>query len=162
LWDTFAIYLTIDNKYMKELESLVLRVTQPKGNRVKGGFAKSENLLRRFRNEIKRHLWSEMDIVTGRERARVKIRRGAKSRESLARPELAGVFGRSIALQGTYKQQTFRARVLKNGMIRFEKLRYKSLREAASIARGRPTNGWHFWKTKTRKGKWVSLRSLAR
>src|SRR5687768_9314386 len=35
-WETFSVYLTRDNDHIKPLESLLLRIVQPKGNRVKG------------------------------------------------------------------------------------------------------------------------------
>jgi hypothetical protein len=31
-WDRFSVYLTIGDTHLKELESLVLRIVQPKGN----------------------------------------------------------------------------------------------------------------------------------
>lgn len=43
-WDRFSIYLTVNDAHMKELESLILRITQPKGNRMRGKFAGSEDL----------------------------------------------------------------------------------------------------------------------
>src|SRR5690242_9157663 len=38
-WDTFSIYFTIGDRHMPELESLVLRMTQPPGNRQLGTFS---------------------------------------------------------------------------------------------------------------------------
>jgi len=40
-WDRFSIYLTEGDEHLKELESLVLRIADPKGNRVTGRFTES-------------------------------------------------------------------------------------------------------------------------
>jgi len=45
-WDRFSVYLTIGDEHLKELESLILRIVKPKGNKVKGKFAKSQDLRR--------------------------------------------------------------------------------------------------------------------
>ena len=45
LWDRFSVYLTIDHRHLRELESLVIRIAQPKGNKQRGKFARSENLM---------------------------------------------------------------------------------------------------------------------
>lgn len=161
-WDTFAIYLTIDNRFMKELESLILRITKPIGNRVKGGFAKSENLLRAFGREIRQMAMREIDAVLGRKRLRVRIRGGARKHGLRDKPELGGVIRRAMSLRGRYKGEDFRARVLKNGTVRFGKKRYNTLRAAATAARGRPTSGWSFWRMKNARGEWVRIRRAVR
>ena len=40
-WDRFSVYLTIGDQHMRELEALMLRISKPKGNKVKGRFARS-------------------------------------------------------------------------------------------------------------------------
>ena len=51
-WDRFSVYLTRGDEHLKELESLVLRIASPKGNRVMGKFGGSSDLLRTFRQRI--------------------------------------------------------------------------------------------------------------
>ena len=53
LWDRFSVYLTIGDEHMRELEALLLRIIQPSGNKVKGKFAQSENLLPILRQEYR-------------------------------------------------------------------------------------------------------------
>lgn len=43
-WDRFSVYLTIDDKAIKELETLLLRIVDPVENRAGGKFIRSENL----------------------------------------------------------------------------------------------------------------------
>jgi len=51
-WDRFNIYLTQGDEHLRELESLVLRIASPKGNRIAGKFMGSSDLLRTFRQRI--------------------------------------------------------------------------------------------------------------
>lgn len=51
-WDHFNVYLTQGDEHLKELESLVLRIASPRGNRVAGKFMGSSDLLRVFRQRI--------------------------------------------------------------------------------------------------------------
>jgi hypothetical protein len=48
-WDHFNIYLTQGDEHLKELESLVLRIASPKGNRISGKFLGSSDLKGVFR-----------------------------------------------------------------------------------------------------------------
>lgn len=43
-WDKFSFYQIGKTKYIKDIESLLLRVFQPKGNRVVGRFRRKYNL----------------------------------------------------------------------------------------------------------------------
>jgi hypothetical protein len=52
LWDRFSVYLTSDDKHIKELESLVLRIVSAKGNRVMGRFGRAADLYRALNREM--------------------------------------------------------------------------------------------------------------
>ena len=64
-WDQFSVYLTVGDNHLRELEALMLRTVKPSGNKQKGKFAKSEDLRRRFRRDIKKCVLSEMDGLFG-------------------------------------------------------------------------------------------------
>ena len=51
-WDRFNFYAIRSKKYIKDLESILIRVAQPEGNKQRGGFGKEKNLRRTLRNEI--------------------------------------------------------------------------------------------------------------
>jgi hypothetical protein len=51
-WDRFNFYAIRSPKYVKDLESVLIRVAKPEGNRQRGGFGKNANLRKRLRNEI--------------------------------------------------------------------------------------------------------------
>ncbi len=46
-WDNFSFYRVGRTKYIKDIESLLLRVVKPKGNKVLGRFKKKYNLAKR-------------------------------------------------------------------------------------------------------------------
>lgn len=51
-WDRFNFYAIRSQKYVKDLESILIRVAKPEGNRQRGGFGKDKNLRKKLRNEI--------------------------------------------------------------------------------------------------------------
>ena len=51
-WDSFSVYLTIGDKHMRELESLIVRIVEPPGNKQLGKFAGAEDIARRFGRAI--------------------------------------------------------------------------------------------------------------
>lgn len=162
-WDSFSVYLTIGDKHLKELESLLLRVIQPKpeGNHQSGRFANSENLRRRFRKDIKELQGQELELlIGGKGGARTKVRVLVNERANGV--ELAKyIDGRAgIQLRAVYKGKTLKARVRRDGKIRFNRQLYKSPSAAGVAAVGHACNGWQFWKFQRAPGDWVRLRKL--
>ena len=43
-WNRFSLYIIKKTNYLKDLESLLLRLVKPKGNKIKGCFKKQGNL----------------------------------------------------------------------------------------------------------------------
>lgn len=163
-WDRFSVYLTADDEHMKELESLVLRIVPTKGNKVRGRFANSENLAKL----LQRRIWADVrqrvrDLFGKKPRlgaeARRKGRTGRKREES--RLPLAGVFSRPVTIRRRYKGTMLKARIQRNGMIRFKGELYSSPSQAGAAAVDRRTcNGWSFWRYERTPGNWVPLARL--
>ena len=63
LWDRFSVYLTVENHHIKELESLVLRIVQPKGNVQKGKFPRSQDLKIRLTRDIRSRQRAELETL---------------------------------------------------------------------------------------------------
>jgi hypothetical protein len=78
------VYLTIGDQHIKELESLMLRIMQPKGNKVKGGLGRSENLRRRFARDIKLLQSRELKDILG-QLVEVSIKPVSKEKPSACR-----------------------------------------------------------------------------
>jgi hypothetical protein len=66
-WNRFSIYLTQGDEHLKELESLVLRIAMPKGNRVTGKFMNSRDLFKLFRHKVQLMQRRELSEITGYE-----------------------------------------------------------------------------------------------
>ncbi len=66
-WDHFNVYLTQGDEHQKELESLVLRIASPKGNRAAGRFPSSQDLRRMFRLRIVEEQRRELADITLKE-----------------------------------------------------------------------------------------------
>ena len=60
-WDRFSMYLTIGDDHIRELESLVLRIVRPKGNKQIGKFKRAEDLRRALRREARQRSLKEID-----------------------------------------------------------------------------------------------------
>jgi hypothetical protein len=77
-WDRFNVYLTQGDEHLKELESLVLRIASPKGNRLTGKFVGSRDLLRVFRQRIVESQRRELADITLGELPRVSTDRAIR------------------------------------------------------------------------------------
>jgi hypothetical protein len=157
LWDRFSVYLTIDDEHMKELESLLLRIVEPSGNRTGGKFAKSQNLV-----PVLNHAMSESDAnkrarLLGGKVAQRRMRN--TSRRGTGTLQLAGIVERPIVLQAHYNGQRLRAVLRRDGQIKYAQKLYESPSGAARAATGASVNGWNFWHYRN-KSKWIPLSNI--
>ena len=156
-WDRFSVYLTIGDSHLKELESLVLRVVRPAGNKQKGKFAKSEDMRRRFAKDVRSKMRDELTSLLGK---RVPQEEEAE-REEGKQPVLAQYIKGPVKLQARYKRKTIKARVRRDGSISFKSKVYGSPSQAGAAAcKRRSCNGWRFWKYERAPGDWVKLNEL--
>jgi hypothetical protein len=152
-WDGFSMYLTASDAHMRELEALLIRIANPPGNRVSGRLAGARDLKR----ELKR--WMQWR-VREEERKTFRPRRERRDANSTDRP-LRKSFMRATTLRGIYKGKAYRARLLTNGAIVYQKTRYDTPTDAVRAAiRTRKLNGWWFWKYERAPGDWVRLRNV--
>jgi hypothetical protein len=165
-WDRFSVYLTIDHKHLKDLESLVIRIAQPSGNKQRGKFARSENMTRALRQRVKQTHRAQLLELLGKELESLEtdgsVRRRGKRRRERGKPVLAGYLSKAMTLRAKYKKVTYKARVRKNGTIRLGKEQFNSPSLAATAVVQRPANGWDFWTYERAPGQWVKLRELRR
>ncbi len=157
-WDRFSVYLTIDDQHMKELESLLLRIIGPSGNRAGGKFIDSQNLHPVLNRAMSEHDKDRRALLLGGPVARRRMRN--KSRQGTGTVQLAGMVDRRIALRGAYHQQPYRATLRRDGYISFGGKLYESPSGAARAATGAgAANGWMFWNYRS-KGKWIPLSNI--
>ena len=110
--------LTIGDSHLKELESLILRIVRPAGNKQSGKFVKSDDLRPKFSKDIRALHRKELRWLIGRgltpepDRKRDELTEGPK-------PVLAQYISQAIRLRARYKGHVLKARVRRDGSIRF-------------------------------------------
>ena len=159
-WDRFSVYLTIGDSHLKELESLILRIVKPIGNKLKGKFQKSEDIRRRFARDVRTYQRDELIWLLGRKVAEVgeiEAEMNSKHKE----PVLAKYINGPMKIQVKFKGKILKARVRRDGLIRFRRKLYSSPSHAGAAACKRRTcNGWSFWRYERAPGDWVQLNEL--
>lgn len=154
-WDSFSLYITSDYSALRELESLILRVLQPKGNRTKGKLKLAYDLKDDLLKELEEKQKAERDFLLGRRDSKRPIVPTEKLKEG--QTELIAYGLASMNIYATYKGKSYKARIDRNGWIRFNGKKYPSLSASGQAVRKKPTNGWWFWKFKDRDGKLVRI-----
>ena len=161
-WDRFSVYLTIGDSHLRELESLILRIVKPPGNKQKGKFANSEDIRRRFGREIRARMRSQLGDLLGRTFAAPQPgHRQPRTQPHGRMPTLADHISGPMTLRARYKGKTVRAFVRKSGLIWFDGRHFRSPSHAGAHAVKRRTcNGWTFWQYQRAPGDWVNLDNL--
>ena len=154
-WNRFSVYLTINVRHMKELESLLLRIADPPGNKQKGKFAKSANLKRRLKADIRDFLAVHVGDLLGSRRNRT-----GKSRRETAISGIGIRIRKRMRLRAKYKGKVYKASLRKSGKISMNGKVFDSPSAAAKKILRRSANGWRFWKVERSPGNWVRLREL--
>jgi hypothetical protein len=159
-WDRFSVYLTVTSDHIKELESLVLRIASPDGNRKSGKFGGSLDLCR--------HLEWQMKVADATQRAHLlggrvadRVRR-ARTRRGKGASALQGVVERRIPLRARWKGKRYSASLLPDGRISLRKVKYPSPSAAGAAVVGQRCNGWTFWRYRDDDGVWCQLSNLRR
>lgn len=162
IWDHFSVYLTVGDEHLRELESLVLRIASPKGNKQKGKFSESVDLRRRFRRQIAQSQRLELDRLLGS----IGPKKAAKLKEQIKRdgriPTLARYVTQRFQIRLMYKGRLYRARVRSDGTINYRGKVFTSPSWAAMSIYKRSVDGWHVWKFQRAPGDWVPLDELRR
>jgi hypothetical protein len=158
-WDRFSIYFTIGDAHLREIESIILRATNPPANKQKGAFLKSEDVKPQFRRDIKKSVINEVEgLFDSPGRTDILIR-PLQSKDN--RPILAHYKKFPSYLRASYKGRAIFASVRKDGKIRFAGKNFDSPSSAAMAACRRAScNGWTFWQYERAPGDWIYLDNL--
>lgn len=158
-WDSFSVYLTINDAHLRELETLILKISFPKGNKQTGKFAKSQDLKRRFWNIIKEAQRKEREALFGIKEE--KIEQLVKTEKAKGRkPVLAPYVTKRFQIRYKYKGKVFKATVRKDGRISLEGKIYTSPSVAGYGIARHSVDGWYVWKYERSPGEWVLLDTL--
>ena len=159
-WDRFSVYFTIGDTHLKELETLILHITgKPQGNKNKGKFKSSENLKRTLKRDVARYQLKERMNLIGQVFKTDLVKIVEKGKKG-SQPILAPYVTKPFKLRASVRGKKFKARVRRNGSIRFRKRIYNSPSAAGGAASKRSCDGWYFWKYERAPGDWVKLNEL--
>lgn len=182
-WDRFSVYLTASDRHLRELESLLVRIATPRGNRQIGDFPRCENLMPRFRKRMKEHAITTIDEITARagaprrDRTTPMAKRGTatsaterarkawvtrRGRENRRRAILADYVEKRFPIRLTYKGKCYKATVRADGRIAFAGRLFTSPSSAAGAIVKGAADGWWAWRYKRSSGEWVRLDELRR
>lgn len=157
-WNRFSVYLTLRDEHIRELESLLLRIVNPDGNKIRGQFVKSKNLYPTLNRSI-----TEFDAD---HRAELlggwveKRRQRHKARNAKGKGALKGLVAKRLILKGWDGDWEYRASLRKDGTIQYGGEIFDTPNAAARAALGKPRGGWNFWHYKDKNGEWLKLRAL--
>lgn len=157
-WDKFSVYLASADEHIKPLESLLLRIAMPTGNRVKGRLPGAVDQRRRLYKDMREHDSARHASLLGGHIARRRVQKA--TRESQGTLVLAGKLEKMIRLRADFKEQRHWATLRKNGYIAFDGVMYPSPSAAARSITKRAANGWKFWHYRAGNKGWVPLAGL--
>jgi len=151
-WTHFSLYLVRRAVHISEIEALIVRVANPKGNRAipKG---KSSTIFKKLKAMVKQKQQLELEEMFGIRKPRPKRRRSTLHSEVLK-----GLVTMRKRLYKTYKGKEYKAILTPGGTIILGKKRYKTPTAAAkAVVKRHTVNGWTFWFIKDSNGDWVRL-----
>ena len=159
-WDRFSVYFTIGDTHLKELETLILHITgKPRGNKNKGKFKESENLKRTLKRDIKSYQRKELMDLIG-QAFKTDLVKISEKQKNGRQPILAPYVKKPLKLRASVKGKKFKARLRRDGSIRFRGKLYNSPSAAGVAACKRSCDGWYFWRFERAPGDWVKLNEL--
>lgn len=155
-WDSFSVYLTIKDSHLRELETLILKITSPKGNRQSGKFIESQDLKPLFKKKISKAQQKELASLLGVKKEKKTEKKEIKKVKG-RKPILAPYSNKRFRIRFKYKGKMYKATVRKDGTIFYNKELYNSPSLAAKAVVNRSANGWRAWQYERAPGDWVSL-----
>ena len=163
-WTHFSLYIIRHADQIKELESLLLRIAYPAGNKQKGKLRRSANILPDLKKQTKKAALKEWEDLFEK---KLKIKKASttkkKSKSSIPRGAerpLKGYFPTGKVIYATYKGKDYKAWVRTNGSIRFDGTYYATPSGAGKAITKKAIDGWHFWKYKDKSGQLQKLDNL--
>lgn len=153
-WTHFSLFLIKRADYIGDIESLLVRIAEPIGNRAKPRGRDSKALKSKLKKLIQQKHKQELnELISGRT-----VKAEAASTKNRLQRSLVGLVKRRTPIYHMYKGVEHRALLTPKGLIHYNKKAYTSPTAAAlAIIKNGRVNGWHFWRIKNAAGDWVKL-----
>jgi len=162
-WNQFSLYLIRKTDHLREVESLLLRITTPAGNKVSGKLKRSIDLQPKLKRIMAADSKKVIEEILGTEKlVKKKARKRARKAAKGARP-LKGYFPKGKMIYTNYKGKDYKAWVYGGGTIKIipsgELFNSPSM-AGISVTKKKTMNGWRFWKYKDKNGELVYIDQL--
>lgn len=155
-WTHFSLYLTRKEEHIHEIESLLVRIANPKGNRVVPHGKSAGALVNTLKSRIKQRQKEELaQLFSSTKPVRKSGKINGKGRPST----LVDLVEKRVTLYRTYKGKEYKATLSPKGIITFAGKKHASPSGAARavLKQPRAVNGWMFWYIRDAHGDWVRL-----
>ncbi len=159
-WDKFSVYLARKVDHLRELESLILHIADPKGNTTWGRLEHALNLAHALHDGIASAQEKALKEILGKTQHKPKPKKTGSSRHHHREPALAPYVKHSFRIRREYKGRLYTATVRKDGRVRFNGKVYDSPSSAGQTVFKGGCNGWYFWRYRNEQGNWVQLNEL--
>jgi hypothetical protein len=157
-WDRFSIYLTMNDQHLREIEALILRIAKPIGAKQSGKFAQPRDMWRKIKRAIREKRNRELDYLFARSSKSngLGLAKAPRAETRL----LIQLIPNGAKLRATNSGKIYRARLRRDGTVRFKGKTFSSLSVSATKALGHPVNGWWFWQVERGRHNWVRLTKI--
>jgi len=157
-WTYFSLFLTNKSAYINDIESVIISVSNPKGNKAKPKGSADAQLKKELKTLVKKRQTEEIDrLLFGSK----KLRKKQRAKKVATQLILKNLFKRRMSLYREYKGKEYKATLLTSGKIKYKDKLYTSPSGAAqAIVHSGQINGWEFWYIQNEDGNWVKLSSL--
>lgn len=151
-WTHFSLFLIKKVDYIGDLESLLIRIAEPVGNRAKPKGRDSRQLIKKLKSLIQqKHKLELNELISGRTSKK-------QAKKGKQHGSLSSLVVKRTPIYRTYKGSEYRALLTPKGLIHYNKKAFLSPTAAAkAIVGNRAVNGWDFWRIKNSSGEWVKL-----
>ena len=157
-WTHFSLYLLRHVEHVGEMESLLICITDPRGNKVRPMGRTDGAMIRKLKKMIQKKQRQELEDMFPN------TRRGKSKRKKKDRREkptsLEGLVSRNTKLFRTYKGREYVAVLTSDGKIHYRGKNYTSPSSAAKSIVKHGVNGWRFWYLRDDNNDIVSLNEL--
>lgn len=153
-WSYFSLYLLKDERYVDEMESVLIRIANPKGNRIKPKGRSDGSMLKKLKDMVKQKQDEEFA-----EMFELKVKSNKKLRKAKS-STLVGLVKRNTQLFRTYKREEYKATLTPQGKIKLAGKIFNSPSSAGKSVVRHGCNGWRFWYLKDENNDVISLDEL--
>lgn len=155
-WTHFSLYLVSNDDHIGEIESLLIRIANPRGNTVKPKGRDSKLMKKRLENLIRLEHKKELREMFSSSAPKKTAAEGGPR-------DLKGLVSRRTPIYRTYKGKEHKAILTPAGSIIYKGKKFTTATAAAKmIVTTRAVNGWTFWNIRNDSNEWVKLNAFVR